>query len=613
MKIMPKKAHFQVRPDPFLSIKKLQMTRKNPVKRNSRTSDSWTLQKKIIAAFGSGLFILLLVAAVSWGTTTKLIESANLVNHTYKVISTLNELLSSLLNVETGARGFYITQKQEYFHPFQLGVDGAESRMNELRQLISDNPEQIKRLDSLERNVKEKITTNYKRLALAKTGGTEAVAEDMKQSKIIMNDIRKGIAELMHAEQELLLKRDIEQKSMARRTIGMIIAGSVLAFALVVTASFFINRDIAGRERAEAALRESEEKNRMMIEAVKDYMILRLDSTGRILSWNLGGERITGYSSGEIIGKHFSCFYSPEDIEKRKPDFDLSAAREGKAEVEGWRVRKEGVRFWANVILTPLKDAEGRIVGYSQVTRDVTERKRASDELLKRNDMIMAANKELEAFSYSVSHDLRAPLRHIDGFVDLMQKNSSGLDDKTRRYLGIISDSAKQMGMLIDDLLVFSRMGRTEMRRGRVQLKPLFEEVIHDVAADIKNRNIEWKMAELPEVKGDSAMLRLAAVNLVSNAVKYTGPRDPARIEVGTLNGKSDETVIFVKDNGVGFDMQYADKLFGVFQRLHSSDDFEGTGIGLANVRRIISRHGGRTWAESTQGNGATFYFSLPK
>jgi light-regulated signal transduction histidine kinase (bacteriophytochrome) len=263
-------------------------------------------------------------------------------------------------------------------------------------------------------------------------------------------------------------------------------------------------------------------------------------------------------------------------------------------------MRMTGVNFE----ITELKKAE---LSINELNRDLEKR---VDE---RTAQLKTANKELEAFAYSVSHDLRAPLRHIDGFLDLLRARAeSTLDDKSLHYMDTISDAARRMGTLIEDLLGFSRMGRKEMAAENVTLGDLLQEVIHEFDAETRGRNIDWRIRELPVVIGDRAMLHIVLVNLISNALKFTQKRDKADIDIGSLPGAEKEAVIFVRDNGAGFDMQYADKLFGVFQRLHASDEFEGTGIGLANVRRIISRHGGRTWAEGKVDGGATFYFSLP-
>jgi light-regulated signal transduction histidine kinase (bacteriophytochrome) len=285
----------------------------------------------------------------------------------------------------------------------------------------------------------------------------------------------------------------------------------------------------------------------------------------------------------------------------------------------------DGTWGWTFSRAIPLLDVNGKIVEWFGTASDVTKRKQAEAEIrrlnseleqkvVERTAQLTSANKELEAFSYSVSHDLRAPLRHINGFADLMQSDASiPLNDTSRRYLKTIIESAKQMGRLIDDLLSFSRMGRAELQETTINLNQIIQDVLRDIRMDTEGRNIDWKIATLPEVHGDPTLIRQVLVNLVANAVKYTRKRPQAKIEIGqeTLNGN--DPVFFVRDNGVGFDMKYVEKLFGVFQRLHSSDDFEGTGIGLANVRRIVHRHGGRTWAEGAIDQGASFYFSLPK
>ncbi len=256
-----------------------------------------------------------------------------------------------------------------------------------------------------------------------------------------------------------------------------------------------------------------------------------------------------------------------------------------------------------------------------QLETEVAERKRRerevstlNEELSKRTTELEASNKELEAFAYSISHDLRAPLRHMTGFAELLHKNAASvLNEKNRRYLTMIMESAKRMGNLIDDLLAFSRIGRAEAHKAPVNLDQLLQDVLTEVRRDAEGRRIIWRIGALPAWYGDRSMLRLALVNLVSNAVKFTRTRPEAEIDIGCLEDRRDQIVLFIRDNGVGFDMKYVNKLFGVFQRLHPPEAFEGTGIGLATVQRIVHRHGGRVWAEGLVDRGATFYFALSR
>jgi PAS domain S-box-containing protein len=378
-------------------------------------------------------------------------------------------------------------------------------------------------------------------------------------------------------------------------------------------------RDISERKRTEEALQENDEKLRLLIRGVKDYAILMLDSEGRVTTWTEAAERIQGYKAEEIVGQHFSKFYTREAIAQDKPSRELKiAAAEGRSEEEGWRVRKDGSRFWANVVITSLRDKNGRLRGFGKVTRDITERKRAEEEaevqrreLARSNAELTAVNKELETFSYSVSHDLRAPLRHIDGFARILKdEHSAELSKDGARYLDRVLEATTHMGQLVDDMLNLARIGRKEMNRQPVQLDELVREAMADLPPEIEERQIEWRIEPLPEASCDAGLLKLVFVNLLSNAAKFSKTRQPAVIEVGTQQTHNG-TAFFVRDNGVGFDPKYADKLFGVFQRLHRQEDFEGTGVGLATVQRIIHRHGGEIWAESEPGRGATFFFTL--
>lgn len=378
-------------------------------------------------------------------------------------------------------------------------------------------------------------------------------------------------------------------------------------------------RDISDRRKTEEALRQSEERFRLLVSGVEDYAILMLDREGRVVSWNNGAERIKGYRAEEILGQHFSRFYTREDVERGKPVLALKlAAEKGAFKDEGWRVRKDGTRFWANVAITALHDRKGQLRGFAKVTRDSTERKQAQDalerqrnELARSNAEMRAANRELEAFSYSVSHDLRAPLRSIDGFsLALLEDYFQKLDDEGKKHLERVRAATQRMGTLIDDLLNLARVTRASMRLEAVNVSEVATEVAEGLQKAQPDRKVDFRIEEGLDAMADSHLLRIALENLLGNAWKFTSKRASARIEFGKTknNGTS---AFFVRDDGAGFDSAYADRLFGAFQRLHAMTDFPGTGVGLATVQRIIHRHGGRVWAESSVGRGATFYFTL--
>jgi PAS domain S-box-containing protein len=385
---------------------------------------------------------------------------------------------------------------------------------------------------------------------------------------------------------------------------------------------------VGARRRIEVDLRRSRDllqieverraQQARLLDQTHDSIIFRqLD--GRITYWNRGAQELYGWRAEEAIGKRSHDLLRavfPADIEK----IDAELLRAGVWEGELQHTRIDG----ANVIVASRwsmsRDDAGEPI-IMETNNDITERNRRESEIRKLNQELArravdldASNKELESFAYSVSHDLRSPLRHVAGFAELLQKKASEyLDDKSRQYVETILTASKRMGNLIDDLLAFSRIGRAETKNNPVNLDQLVREAIAELREATTGREIAWKVGALPVCLGDRAMLKLVVLNLLSNAVKFTQTRSHANIEIGSSNPTKDEVEVFVRDNGVGFDMQYVDKLFGVFQRLHRMEEFEGTGIGLATVQRVVHRHGGKVRAEGAVDRGATFYFSLPK
>src|SRR5258708_983566 len=375
--------------------------------------------------------------------------------------------------------------------------------------------------------------------------------------------------------------------------------------------------------RLDTANTELRAANRFLdsvIENIPDMVFVKDAADLRFVRFNRAGEELLGYSRDEMLGKNDYDFFPRDEAEFFifKDREVLASGRVVDIPEEPIHTRDKGERILHTKKL-PILDEHGRARYLLGICEDVTEQKEKEREILTLNAAlehraaeIEAVNKELESFSYSVSHDLRAPLRHINGYVEmLVDDGESTLSSEATRYLQVIAGASRQMGQLIDDLLEFSRMGRTELRESRVDLNDLVRDTMANLETETRDRHIAWTIPALPAVKGGPAMLKQVFGNLLGNAVKYPRPRDVGQGEIGQTGEDRGRVIFFVRDNGAGFDMKYADKLFGVFQRLHRAEEFEGTGVGLANVQRIIARHGGRVWAEAAPDKGATFFFTL--
>jgi PAS domain S-box-containing protein len=567
------------------------------------------LRARLLAGLGLAALIVLSIVVLDRRSTDSLIESGRLLDHTHEVIEEIDATFGALRRFESNVRGYVITGNESF-----LATDAADRRRIEagtrdLRRLTMDNPDQLRRLDLLAPLIGSRIDLLEERILTRRERGLQAAAEAIRGGggPDLMEKIG-GLRDAMKQDELVLLRaRSIDSESAARRTSALNLILSAAILALLTGTYLLIARHLAVLKRADAKVRASESRLAGILALAEDA-IISVDSAQRIILFNRGAEKTFGVTGAEMMGRSVEDLIPPRFRAahavgvrefSRGPVASKRFAERG--ELRG--LKRDGTEFPAEGSISKL-EIGGEMIA-TVMLRDITARKRAEEALLR-------ANAELESFSYSVSHDLRAPLRHVSGFVDLLAKREGDrLDDEGRRYMGIISGATRHMGTLIDDLLAFSKMGRAEMQRSVVSLDGIVKEAIR--STEVQGRKIAWDVAPLPAVQADPAMLRLAIENLVSNAVKYTRTREEARIEIGIEEGDPLESVFYVRDNGVGFDARYADKLFGVFQRLHRAEEFEGTGIGLANVRRIIHRHGGRTWAQGDVGKGATFYFSLPR
>ena len=387
-----------------------------------------------------------------------------------------------------------------------------------------------------------------------------------------------------------------------------------------------VTRDLTSRRLAEEQLRNQAaelvaanhrlREFELLVATVRDYAIFALDAGGFIKTWNAGAQHIKGYAASEVIGRHFSMFYTEADRERNHPAHELEiAAREGRYEEEGWRVRKDGAWFWANVVITALRNERGVLIGFAKVTRDLTERRERELELRRTAEELLRTNAELESFASVAAHDLAEPLHTIHGMADLVaRRHGDKLDDDGRRFMADIGAAASRLRAMVDGLLDYARTSRHEMVARHVPVATVVAEVVEALAARIAElgAQVVYEPTALPVVASDPTMLGSILQNLLANALKFSG--DGARVE---LTAEPDVQQagfwrIVVSDDGIGIPPAQQERIFDLFHRLHPRDAYTGTGLGLALTQRLVARHGGRIGVDSTPGEGSRFWFTMP-
>ena len=581
------------------------------------------LEKYLLpAGLAGALLLLAAIAIVSVRHIDTLLESGRRVHLAHAVIGEIEQVLAALQDAETGQRGFLITGDERFLDPYNAALARIPDQIRALRETTVDNAEQhasIGRIEAMSREKLAALKNGIDRRRRQPVSIASSELDLLQSGKTVMDQIRSEVTSMRTREESLLKARAAVRAGDSNRAMGLIVRGNVVAVLLLVLTFLLLRRESARRHAAQiSAQKHAAEVEDLYNNAPCGYH--SLDKDGLIIKMNDTELLWLGYTRDEVIGKmRLADLLTPESLVKFEEQFRELKTKGIVNDVDLDFVRSDGTILPVIRSASAQQDEQGAYVMSRSTVFDNTERKRRVAEIRKLNDTLRqrgveleAANKELEAFGYSVSHDLRIPLRAMDGYSHMLEDDyGDRLDAEGKRMLRAVRQSALKLSTLIDDLLTLSRLANARPNLVEVDMKSLVDEVLAEVKAEA-NPAAHVTIGPLAPAQADPMLLRQVWANLLANAFKYSSGRVQPIIAISSTIDT--ECVAYtVRDNGVGFNMKYYDKLFGVFQRLHGEKEFPGTGVGLAIVRRVVSRLGGRVWAEGRPDEGATFHFTLPR
>jgi PAS domain S-box-containing protein len=566
-----------------------------------------SFQKKIWFGFISAIAIIAWLAITSYQNNKKTRQSMLWMTHANRVLFHSEQILSLIIDLEAGQRGFALTGIEEFLTPTRNAAEKLNKHIITLGELTTDNIIQQQRSTALNKLLSEKLVFTNKAIESRKVFGYDSarIINSSMKGKQLTDSIRDLINEIQLEENKLLVERSEFAQARIELFNRNFVAMLFATGAILILLFYAIYVNLKARGKAEFSLREALHK----IEGIYNNAPCgyhSVDASGMFVEINNTFLDWLQYRREEVIHKkRFRDIVAPGSLDRMNDGFESlkknGVVRDHELEI----TRKDGTSFYILINASALYDENRKFIQSRSTVLDYSEQRKS---LLK----IEQLNHELESFSYSVSHDLRAPLRSIDGYTQiLMEDYAPKLDQEGKRLLDVVVNNARRMARLIDDLLDFSKVSRKELARTTVNTESLVNSILNEIRAQEPNRDVELKIDHLFNCEADPNLLRQVWFNLLSNALKYTRRKQKAIIEISSVQS-ANEVVYTIKDNGTGFDMQYSNKLFGVFQRLHRQNEFEGTGVGLAIVHRIVTRHGGRVWAKGEIDNGAVFHFSLP-